>query len=166
VCTRNKYLVTSNQNEHKSKTTRHYRLRAACIASIASYHKLDMPVAKIRQVAGTDKKGTNVYGLLQAAEKLGFTAKGVKGAADALPKIPLPAIAHVVVKEVLQHYVVIYKVTEKYLEIMDPGTGKLEKMPMEKFTAMWTGVLVLMVPAEGFEKKTRRFPMPVVFGIY
>jgi ABC-type bacteriocin/lantibiotic exporter with double-glycine peptidase domain len=129
---------------------------AACIASIASYHKLDMPVAKIRQVAGTDKKGTNVYGLLQAAEKLGFTAKGVKGAADALPKIPLPAIAHVVVKEVLQHYVVIYKVTEKYLEIMDPGTGKLEKMPMEKFTAMWTGVLVLMVPAEGFEKKNEK----------
>ncbi len=129
---------------------------AACIASIASHYKLDMPVAKIRQVAGTDKKGTNVYGLLQAAEKLGFTAKGVKGAADALPKIPLPAIAHVVVKEVLQHYVVIYKVTEKYLEIMDPGTGKLEKMPMEKFTAMWTGVLVLMVPAEDFEKKNEK----------
>lgn len=129
---------------------------AACIASIASHYKLDMPVARIRQIAGTDKKGTNVYGLLKAAEKLGFTAKGVKGSADALPKIPLPAIAHVVVKEVLQHYVVIYKVTEKYIEVMDPGTGKLEKKTLEEFTKIWTGVLVLLVPGENFQQRNEK----------
>lgn len=129
---------------------------AACIASIASHYKLNLPVSRIRLVAGTDKKGTNVYGLLQAADKLGFTAKGVKGAADALLKIPLPAIAHVIVKEKLQHYVVIYRVTEKYVEIMDPGTGKLKKTPTEEFTKTWTGVLVLMVPGESFESKNEK----------
>ncbi|MDR0866756.1 MAG: hypothetical protein LBO74_17760 [Candidatus Symbiothrix sp.] len=36
-----------------------------------------------------------------------FDAKGVKGVAESLPKIPLPAIAHVIRKN-LQHYVVIY----------------------------------------------------------
>ena len=40
---------------------------------------------------------------------MGFTAKGVKGGMDAIDKIPLPAIAHVVVKEQLHHYLVIYK---------------------------------------------------------
>lgn len=129
---------------------------AACIASITSHYKLKLPVSRIRQIAGTDKKGTNVYGLLQAAEKLGFTAKGVKGNKDALPKIPVPAIAHVVVKEVLQHYVVIYKVTEKYIQIMDPGTGLLEKMPLDKFVEIWTGVLVLMIPNDGFNAKNEK----------
>ena len=41
---------------------------------------------------------------------MGFTAKGVKGGMDAIDKIPLPAIAHVVVKEQLHQYLVIYKV--------------------------------------------------------
>lgn len=51
---------------------------AACIASVAANYKLKLPVSRIRQIAGTDKKGTNVLGLIKAAEKLGFTAKGVK----------------------------------------------------------------------------------------
>ena len=64
---------------------------AACLASVASYYKLDMPVSKIRQIAGTDSKGTNVLGVVTAAEQLGFIAKGVKGGIDSLSKIPLPA---------------------------------------------------------------------------
>ena len=123
---------------------------AACIASVSEHYKLKLPVARIRQIAGTDKKGTNVFGLLKAAEKLGFTAKGVKGAADSLPKIPLPAIAHVILNNKLHHYLVIYKVTDNFVQVMDPGTGKMDKMPIDKFTEIWTGVLVLMVPNEEF----------------
>lgn len=48
---------------------------------------------------------------MEAAEKMGFTAKGVKGGLDVIDKIPLPAIAHVIVKEQWHHYVVIYKVS-------------------------------------------------------
>nr|WP_236536185.1 cysteine peptidase family C39 domain-containing protein [Tenacibaculum maritimum] len=32
----------------------------------------------MRQYAGTDKKGTNALGLIEAAEKLGFDAKGAR----------------------------------------------------------------------------------------
>lgn len=123
---------------------------AACLASIAEHYKLKLPVAKIRQYASTDKKGTNVLGLIEAATKLGFEAKGVKGALDSLSKIPLPAIAHIIVKERLHHYVVIYKVTDKYIEVMDPGDGKMHKKTIEEFTKEWTGVLVLLLPDETF----------------
>jgi ABC-type bacteriocin/lantibiotic exporter with double-glycine peptidase domain len=50
---------------------------AASIASVAAHYKLKIPVARIRQLASTDKRGTNVLGLLEALEKLGFQAKGV-----------------------------------------------------------------------------------------
>ena len=125
---------------------------AACLASIASYYRLKLPISLIRQMAGTDKKGTNVLGLLKAAEKLGFTAKGVKGKMESIHKIPLPAIAHIIVNKVLHHYVVIYKATEKTVEVMDPREGKLKKMSLKEFEDQWTGVLVLMVPNEKFNK--------------
>jgi ABC-type bacteriocin/lantibiotic exporter with double-glycine peptidase domain len=57
---------------------------AACLASISSYYGLDLPIAKIRQYCHTDTRGTNVLGMIQGLESLGFTAKGVKGGIDAL----------------------------------------------------------------------------------
>lgn len=63
---------------------------AACLASISAFHGLKYPLSRIRQLASTDKKGTNVLGLIEAAQKLGFSAKGVKGSFDALFKIPKP----------------------------------------------------------------------------
>lgn len=125
---------------------------AACLASVAAHYRLKMPVARIRQLASTDQKGTNVLGLTEAAVKLGFEAKGVRGQVDSLTKIPLPAIAHVVVRKQLQHYVVIYKATDKYIEVMDPGDGKLHRKTLDEFAAEWTGVLVLMLPDESFKK--------------
>ncbi|MHA7111448.1 peptidase domain-containing ABC transporter [Sunxiuqinia elliptica] len=123
---------------------------AACLASVAAYYSLKLSVSKIRQWAGTDKKGTNAWGLIKAAEKMRMTAKGVKATSAALTEVPLPAIAHVIVKEKLQHYVVIYKVTSSYVEKMDPGTGKLEKQPIEDFEREWTGILILLSPSGDF----------------
>ncbi|MCR5083415.1 MAG: hypothetical protein K6B15_08080 [Parasporobacterium sp.] len=34
-----------------------------------------LSITKIREVAGTDKQGTNVFGMVTEAEQLGFTAK-------------------------------------------------------------------------------------------
>jgi len=116
---------------------------AACLASVAAHYDLQLPIARIRQYAGTDKKGTNVLGLLEAAQKLGFEAKGVRGDFDSLFKIPKPAIAHVIVKEVLHHYVVIYEVSKRHITIMDPSFGKLQKMTHDEFRNEWTGILFL-----------------------
>ncbi len=125
---------------------------AACLASISAHYKLHFPIARIRQYAGTDKKGTNVFGLIKAAEKLGFDGKGVRGDFESLFKIPKPAIAHVIVKERLHHYVVIYGITKNHVLIMDPGKGKLEKRSHEVFKKEWTGVLVLLVPNQDFKE--------------
>ncbi|QQL50454.1 peptidase domain-containing ABC transporter [Mucilaginibacter ginkgonis] len=123
---------------------------AACLASVSSFYNLNVPIARIRQYASTDKKGTNVLGLLEAANKLGFSAKGVKGDVKNLKDVPVPTIAHVILREQLQHYVVIYKYTKDYIEIMDPGDGQMHQMPHEEFAQIWTGVLILIAPSEDF----------------
>lgn len=143
---------------HKIKIKQHdiTDCGAACLASIAAHYGLKFPISRIRQYAFTDKKGTNILGIIEAAKKLGLEAKGVKGPFECLTEIPKPAIAHVVVKEVLQHFVVIYKVTDKYILIMDPGDGKLHKKSHEEFKKEWTGILVLLHPAETFQKGNLR----------
>lgn len=125
---------------------------AACLASVAAHHKLLLPVARIRQYATTDQRGTNMLGMVKAATKLGFQAKGVKGTVESLSKIPLPAVAHVVVKEQqLHHYVVIYRVKHQRVTYMDPGDGKLHRVPLAEFQQQWTGVLLLLLPDASFQ---------------
>lgn len=124
---------------------------AACLASVAAHHKLLLPVARIRQYATTDQRGTNMLGLVKAATKLGFQAKGVKGTAESLPKIPLPAIAHIVVKEQLHHYVVIYRVKRGRVTYMDPADGRLHRVKLADFQQQWTGVLLLLLPDTSFQ---------------
>lgn len=74
---------------------------AACLASISAHYELELPIARIRQIVHTDKKGTNLLGMIEGAEKMGYETKGVKGDFDSLSKIPLPAIAHVIIREQL-----------------------------------------------------------------
>jgi ATP-binding cassette subfamily B protein len=124
---------------------------AACLASVAEHYKLKLPVARIRQIAGTDRRGTNALGMVTAAEQLGFESKGVKGTAESLPKIPLPAVAHVV-RDNLQHYVVVYSVGKKKLRYMDPADGEVHEESIEEFQKIWSGVLVLLVPCETFKE--------------
>ncbi|MBW0179369.1 peptidase domain-containing ABC transporter [Sediminibacterium sp.] len=123
---------------------------AACLASVAIHYNLQLPVSRIRQYSGTDKQGTNVLGLIEAAERLGFQIKAAKGQLESLAKIPLPAIAHVVLKNGLHHYVVIYKVIKKYITYMDPGDGAFHKVTFPKFKEIWSGVIVLLVPNDDF----------------
>ena len=125
---------------------------AACLATISKQYGLNLSISKIREVAGTDKQGTNAYGMIKAAEQLGFSAKGVKGDKEAFfTEFPLPAIAHVVVDGSLLHYVVIHKITKKQIIIADPGKGIVKYTP-EEFFKIWTGVLILLVPTSKFQK--------------
>lgn len=125
---------------------------AASLASVAAFYGYKLPLARIRQYASTDRSGTSVLGLTEAAQKLGFIAKGVKGGFDSLYKIPKPAIAHVV-KEDLHHFVVVHAIDAKWVIVMDPALGEICKVPHQEFMEQWTGVLVLLVPADTFNRR-------------
>jgi len=141
---------------------------AACLATISKQYGLKLPIAQIREIAGTDTRGTNVYGIVKAAEALGFSAKAVKGDKEAfLSPFPLPCIAHMVVDGNLLHYVVIHKITKKQVIIADPSAGIVKLTHAEFFGEekdgkplreddvpkyQWSGVLIFVVPGVTFEK--------------
>ncbi|WP_172917851.1 peptide cleavage/export ABC transporter [Capnocytophaga canis] len=129
---------------------------AACLSSIGSYFGIHLPIAKIRQLAHTDKRGTNLLGLIEGAEKMGLIAKGVRAPLEALSEIPTPTIAHVILEGQLQHFVVIYKVEKDTIHVMDPGEGKMKTYSVEDFAKIWSGVLVLVEKAENFVSKNEK----------
>lgn len=136
---------------------------AACLATICRQNGYRIGITKIREVAGTDKQGTNVAGVIKAAERLGFSAKGVKGNKEAFfSEFPLPCIAHVIVDGNLLHYVVIHRISKKQVIIADPGVGIVKLTPEEFFGEInkdnkppkyqWSGILILMVKNDRFQK--------------
>lgn len=125
----------------------------ACLATVCRQYGLKLPISKIRESAGTDLEGSSVYGIVQAANKLGFSTRAVQveKKEEIFDHLPTPLIAHVVMNDVLLHFVVIHKITEKYILVADPGRGIMKYKP-EEFFKIWTDVLVLLTPTARFEK--------------
>lgn len=124
---------------------------AACLASVAAYYRKQVPVSRIRQYAGTDTQGTTVQGMLEAANWLGFQAKGARGGMESLKGLPLPAIVHLVLSNGLHHYVVLYQYGKHRIRVMDPAEGKLVRKKKAVFAAEWSGVIILLLPDEKLE---------------
>src|SRR5438132_7596500 len=120
---------------------------AAALATVALHYRRPIGLEQLRKLTGTDLAGTNLLGLLRAAEKLGFSAKGVKGPYEALPQVPLPAIAHVRTEEGLGHFVVLYRVKQDGVVVADPGQG-IGKQSREAFCQRWTGYVLILVPEQ------------------
>ena len=128
---------------------------AACLAAVATHYKLRYPIALIRQAAGTNQDGTTVFGLIQAATKLGFRGKAVKTPFERLPAIPTPAIAHVVLPNGLQHFVVVKHITRTRVVVMNPTVGRFERISHDAFRQIWSGVLILLAPSSDFQQEDK-----------
>jgi ATP-binding cassette subfamily B protein len=127
---------------------------AAALATLARYYRRPLSVEQMRDLAGTDRIGTTLLGLLQAAERLGFAAKAVKGSNETLLQVPLPAIAHVLTDAGRGHFVVVYRVRKDSIVVADPARG-LIRLAREEFAQVWTGYLLLAVP-ESLPTRSKR----------
>ncbi|OOM70721.1 lactococcin-G-processing and transport ATP-binding protein LagD [Clostridium puniceum] len=125
----------------------------ACLATISKQYGLKLSVSKIREAAGTDLEGTSVYGIAQASKKLGFSTKAVRTSKkeEIFNNLPTPLIAHVIIDDVLLHFVVVHKITKKYILVADPGRGMIKYKP-EEFFKIWSDVLIFLTPTAKFEK--------------
>lgn len=123
---------------------------AACLATVCMYYKKEITITKLRDILGTDIKGTTLKGLENGAERLGFDTRSIRVDKKGFTsKYTLPAIAHVITEEGLSHFVVIHKVKKDKVIILDPAKG-VEKKNIEEFFKSFDGILLLMVPNNEF----------------
>ena len=136
---------------------------ACCILSILKYYDGYVPLEKIRDDTCTNVNGTTAYHIIKALGNYGFDAMGVKVNTIFDQNIYLPAIAHVILKNGLQHFVVIYKISRNHIYLMDPAKGKV-KMTIEEFQEIWDNILILMTPNSNILKYSEEQSIFNLFG--
>ena len=129
---------------------------AACLATICKYWKLNIPLVKLRELIKVDKNGANIYGLIQAAAVIGLKGEALEGSWEELVdeigkyEIKLPLIAHVIMDQSLEHFVVIYRISHTNVYIFDPGKGNVV-YSIKEFLTLWTGYIITFTKTEDFK---------------
>ena len=81
---------------------------AACL-TIAKQYNSNFSIAKLRQISGTDRNGTNLAGMIKGLDYLGFDSKVVKVEDKKIDNsVSFPIIAHIQTTNNFLHYVVVH----------------------------------------------------------
>lgn len=142
-----KYIV-KGANMNKKYIVRQNDIKdcgICCLESIIKYYDGFIPLETLRLETRTSKYGTTAYNLIKTAQKYGFNALGRKDLSLDSKELLLPAIAHTITKKGLNHFVVIYKCTPKYVYLMDPAKGYV-KITQQEFKETWTNIILIFEP--------------------
>lgn len=124
---------------------------SACLLSIIRYYQGNVSMNRLLELTKTNKDGTNFFDIGRAANEIGLLAKGYK--IDELEKcqnIEVPFISQIIVNN-YTHFVVVYKIKNNKLTIMDPAKGIIT-MTIEKFNHIFTGNILLLEPIKKLPK--------------
>lgn len=136
---------------------------AACLASVASWYGLKLPLIVIREACGTTSSGgTSIKGILDAAASIGLEGKALKSTSADLTKLKdlsLPCILHLKRDDGWMHFVVMYQYEDKGITVMNPDKGAMEFYSNEKLAKEWSGYLILLSPSASFRQKDETVPL-------
>lgn len=136
----------------------------ACLRMVAKYYGKSYSLNFLREKCYIDKEGVSLRGIEEAADWCGFRTIAVKipitsnNGQASLEKAPMPAILH----WDDNHFVVVYKISQKNVWIADPAHGRI-KLSHAEFLKHWSqqdgsnnmGIGLLLEPTASFEKSGR-----------
>lgn len=127
----------------------------ACISMILKHYGGFINHERLCDMTHTSKSGTTAFDLVETLKKLGFESYGIHYTLDKdVDKLILPAIAHTVIDDVYNHFVVIYEIDFKkeYVIIADPAS-RVKKMSFEDFNKIFTNVVLIAYPIRKIESE-------------
>lgn len=126
-----------------------------CLKMIARYYGKSFSLPHLREACQINRQGVSLFGISEAAEKLGFRSMGALVTFEQLvEKVTLPAIIHWEQK----HFIIVYHITEKWIYAADPAQGKI-RYTHEEFKRGWIaankngeskGVCLVLEPGPAF----------------
>lgn len=126
-----------------------------CLQIISKYYGKIMNIEKLRTLSQISKSGVSLLGISKAAESIGIRVVGGRITFEKLKEGNLlPCIVH----WKKNHFLVVYKVTDKKVCVSDPASG-LIKYSKEEFLSNWisashnnqaAGIALLLSPTTVF----------------
>jgi len=110
---------------------------AACLNMITNHYGKAFTLGQMKELTGLDTAPVTPDQIIRGAETLGFRAKGFSLTFADLKTAKLPGI----IGWQGYHYVVVFRVGEREVEIADPAAG-LRRVKTEEFLRSWTSATV------------------------
>src|SRR6476660_9336132 len=117
----------------------------ACLAMIAGHHGLNVDMPALRQRFSLSLRGTTLNHIIRFAGALDLTGRPLRVELEDLDCLKTPCILH----WKMDHFVVLKKVTRKYVFLHDPSMGP-RRLTFAEASRYFTGVVLELTPTPSF----------------
>ena len=143
-----------------------------CLRMVAQYHGRSFSAVFLRTHCHIDREGVSLRGIGNAAEKIGLRTLSAKipfrgdREVPGLLQAPLPVIAH----WQQRHFVVVFRISKKYVWVADPA-GQKVRLTHPEFLKSWLsdgqrGVAMLLEPTPKFYEEDSAVEKQKGFGAF
>lgn len=116
----------------------------ACLKMALRYYGGDTNLEYLKEISGTNSKGTTFLGLIQASEKIGLFSEAYQASIEDIKNIKEPFILHVE-QDGLLHYLTCFDFdAKKGFTIADPAIG-IQTYSEEELLKIWKSGYLLIV---------------------
>ncbi|WP_070040679.1 peptidase domain-containing ABC transporter [Robinsoniella peoriensis] len=116
----------------------HSECGLACVAMMINYYKTDITLTELREKYGSPMGGYNIGQILEVMGRYNIQGKAIKHCSiQKIRELKAPVIAY----WNNNHFVIIEKVKDRYVKIVDPAQGKI-KLSVEQFMESFSDVLI------------------------
>ncbi|MEF7616792.1 peptidase domain-containing ABC transporter [Aquincola sp. MAHUQ-54] len=126
----------------------------ACLAMVASMHGYRTDLPTLRRRFSLSLKGASMADLVRMAGDLHLNPRALRAEPEHLAGLQLPCVLH----WDMNHFVVLTEVRRGVAVIHDPGQG-VRRMRLAELSRHFTGIVLELTPAGGFEPKVERQPI-------
>ncbi|KKM71071.1 hypothetical protein LCGC14_1434350 [marine sediment metagenome] len=121
----------------------------ACLAMISNYFGNRIDLIELRRKHSLSIRGMKLKTLVDLAIELELGSRVLRCGLEELAALRTPCILH----WGFNHFVVLKKVTSKWIEIHDPSVG-FRRVLLEEVSREFTGIAIELTPTENFKKKS------------
>lgn len=125
----------------------------ACLLMLARYFRVPAEPDQVQHDLGLRGRAFNADDIVQAAKRLNFKCRRVKGSVNRLGQIALPAIAELRDGS----FLVLAKAGDSSVLVHDPRDRSPKTLELEAFLRSWTGYLILLTTRAHLGGEQRRF---------
>jgi ATP-binding cassette subfamily B protein RaxB len=126
----------------------------ACLAMIAGHHGLNVDMPALRQRFSLSLRGTTLNHIIRFAGAIDLTGRPLRVELEDLDCLKTPCILH----WKMDHFVVLKKVTRKYVYLHDPAMGP-RRLTFAEASRYFTGVALELTPTPSFAPRDERRPL-------
>lgn len=126
----------------------------ACLAMIAGYHGAQVDLPALRKRFSVSLRGATLNHIIKFAAALDLTGRPLRLELEDLAYLKTPCILH----WKMDHFVVLKKVTRKYIFLHDPSMGP-RRVSFAEAGRYFTGVALELTPTPSFVPRDERRPL-------